>query len=100
VWHRNLYLEFVISFILLSKAVFGCFWYHYYAKANRVDLTAELYLIRLAWDSLIIISAVLYFIFTPNVLTVPQLSILLFIVIGAEATIGYTCVWRAHEKLK
>ena len=64
VWHRNLYLEFVVSFILLAKAVTGCLWCHYVAKGNKISLTSQIYMIRLCFDLLVIIVAVFYYIYS------------------------------------
>lgn len=101
VWHRNVYLEFIISAILLAKAICGCLWYHYYAKANRVDLTAEIYLIRLIFDLLILTCCILYYVFAGSaVMTLAQLITVIVLIVGFDVTVAYTCVWRAHEKLK
>ena len=100
-WHRNLYLEFVLTLIMVCKAASGCVWYHYTARSNRVDMTAELYFIRLAWDSLIILSCVLYYCLAPvAVMTAGELSAVIILVVLFDSFIAYTCVWRAHEKLK
>ena len=89
----------LVTLILFSKALNGCIWYHNYARANRVELTANIYSIRLVWDSLIALLTFTFY-FLSNAITRPVLVIILTLILVVNAIVFYTCVWRAHEKQK
>lgn len=96
-WITN-YVQIVICCILLCKVGTSCYWYHYIATANLVQLSLQIYLIRLAWDSAIIVTLVMYYVYSDLALVGLVLS--LVFIVAADGAVAYMCVWRAHEKLK
>lgn len=99
-WNRHNFFEYVVATTLTAKAFSGCLWYRFHCKGNRVEMTYELFGIRVGWDLLLVLTCVLYYcLCSVEVLTLFELILALTLIVAFNVAQIFVMMMRANEKL-